>query len=425
MFNNDSTGIQRPVRVLFLAWGFSIHAKRRIQLFVDDPAFEVAVVSTYDYNFPGALNIQLSLPRKGPRTSPWGFLYEKLCSKIRNILGRFKTGIKLIKTSEKFREYLDEAIRFIRDLKILRHAVKDFKPDIVFLQTLLYPCYLSYFLPSSIPAIITFWNGDVIWWAKWTGIERLLKKQIVTYGVRRALAVTVNSESAFKACLGYGINENKINLIRYPGVDLERFKPNSREISRRNLGLDSKYVVLCPRGLGGYLNSDVIIAAVPDIVKSYPDTVFVFLSAVGAGEELNKHKQMAHELGIETKFLWVGHVSHDEMVDYYSAANVMVSVSSNDSLPNVMLESMACGLPVIMSDIPQIHEWVTDGHNGYLVPTRNPETLSDKIKRVFENPDGIIETFIQINRELVTREADMNKNCIKVKELVQELAKRR
>ncbi len=60
MKNDLNSSSQRPIRILFLAWGFSIHAKRRIQIFIDDPSFEVAVVSTHNYNFKNAKNILLT-----------------------------------------------------------------------------------------------------------------------------------------------------------------------------------------------------------------------------------------------------------------------------------------------------------------------------------------------------------------------------
>ena len=52
-----------------------------------------------------------------------------------------------------------------------------------------------------------------------------------------------------------------------------------------------------------------------------------------------------------------------------------------------MFEAMACGLPVIVSDIPANREWVIDGWNGLIVPVRNPEKLAEAILHLIENPD--------------------------------------
>lgn len=402
------------VRVLFLAWGFSIHAKRRIQLFVDDDNFSVAVVSNYNYNFDNARNFLLTGAVAGdPDLTSQQARSPEAKERI-NLNEKGKAALSRILPLR----ILVDLYRGMKDYRILKKAVSAFKPDVVFLQTLLYPCYLSYFLPREIPLMITFWNGDVIWWAKSNGIERLLKKQIVTYGVRRAKAITVNSQMAIDACLGYGVEKDKVNLIRYPGVDLEVFRPLLvKDEARNKIGIVSGKVVLCPRGLGDYLNSDIILEAVSEVVKVKPDTMFILMGAAMKGD-LKKYQRLVSDLGIGENVRWDGGATWEEMPIYYNAADVMISISSNDSLPNCMLESMACGTPVIMGDIPQIREWIVDGENGFLVPTREPVSLGKRIIDVFENRDGIIDNFVKKNVELVIREVDSKKNLIKVKDLV-------
>src|SRR4030042_4298500 len=78
----------RRTKVLFLAWGFSIHAYRRIQLFVDDPEFEVAVVSTHDYNFTNARNILLTDAKIKNETGNSGITQQgRIGRKIKIIIG--------------------------------------------------------------------------------------------------------------------------------------------------------------------------------------------------------------------------------------------------------------------------------------------------------------------------------------------------
>ena len=89
-------------------------------------------------------------------------------------------------------------------------------------------------------------------------------------------------------------------------------------------------------------------------------------------------------------------------------ADVMVSVSSNDSLPNCMLETMACGVPVMMSDIPQIHEWIVDGVNGYLCSPRDPDVLTEKIRNIFKNENNVVVTFVKQNLIRVSQDANFS-----------------
>jgi glycosyltransferase involved in cell wall biosynthesis len=436
-YSNQIT-LSKRTRILFLAWGYSIHGKRRIQIFVDDPRFEVMVVSTFNYKFGNAKNVLL-VSAGGKRTE--SIISESLKDQIgekpkgrdswkkmkREMLGFLKKLIRVLTASPSLEGVRNRILRgarsvlrfglMIQDLQLLKLAVRQFRPDAIFLQTLLYPSYLSYFLPRSIPIIVTFWNGDVIWWAKWNGIERLLKKWIVAYGVKRADLITVNSQKAFDACLGYGTNRKKIKIIRYPGVDLDLFRAMSVAEARQRIGIDWQKVVFCPRGIGGHLNSEVIVEAAPAVIKSYPQTLFIF-AGVTVEEDLIKHQKRVLRLGIDKNFLWKGMIPWEEMPIYYSCSDVMVSISSNDSLPNCMLEAMSCHVPVIMGDIPQIREWIQDGFNGFLVPPHDPDLLSDRILHVFGNIDSIIGRFIERNQEIVSQQVDSRKNKEVIKELV-------
>jgi glycosyltransferase involved in cell wall biosynthesis len=399
--------LEGKTTILFVAWGFSIHAKRRIQIFIDDPRFSVIVASTYNYNFDNAVNILLSASHTQSMN-----LQLTTEPEIQLLLEL----IESLKITDQA-QILYAADIAIGDFLLLQETVERFKPDVIFLQTLLYPCYLAFFLPHSIPLIITFWNGDVVWRAQWDGIDQLFKNLIVTYGIRRADGITVNSTTAFDGCIKYGAEKGKVQLIRYPGVDLERFHPQDKYLSRKNLGINTKYLVLCPRGLGGYLNSDVIIEAAGIVCEKYSDTTFLFISKVGA-EEWEKHYKRACELGIEQNVRHDGQISWESMPVYYSCSDVMVSISSNDSLPNCMLEAMACGIPIIMGDIPQIKEWITDSYNGFLVPPKDYQMLANKISDVFENGNNIINNFRDINIKLIDQKVNSKINIEIIKNFV-------
>jgi len=384
-----------PVRVLVLAWGFSIHAWRRVRIFTQDPDFSVTVVSSHDYGFDGATNVLLHDARNNTqgKTPP------------------NKAALALY-----------ELMKLARDAFLLRKAVRTFRPNVIFLQTLLYPCYLAFLMPKSIPIVITFWNGDVLFWSTRTGTERVFKKRIVLHGVKRAKALTVNSWAATDACLAYGVPESRIHLIRYPGVDREKFRPAEKPVARETLRIAARKVILCPRGLGGYLNSDVIVESAAGVVKRYPDALFLFVSGAGGGEFLKEHRDRVKQLGLELHFRWEGQVPWDLMPDYYQASDMMVSISSHDSLPNCMIEALACEIPVIMGDIPQIREWIFDGNNGFLVPPREAEKLSRKIVEVLELPADRISAVTKNGRDLVAREFDSSIHSEAIKRLVREVA---
>ncbi len=427
----DRQVVSRPTRALFLTWGYSIHAERRIRLFTDDCEFDVGVVSTYDYKFSKATNYLLTGAEEG-RDSVAGYegsnrrvtLANAACF-VRERIAKLKSGIRKVRCFRERRVAMAvwrlcrELIFAVRDFRILRSAIKEFVPDVIFLQTLMYPSYLAYFVSWRIPRIVTFWNGDVVWWAKWSGIERLLKKQIVAFGIRRATAITVNSTAAFNACLGYGIEKSKVHTIRYPGVDFKRFHPIGKAWARQSLGITARQVVFAPRGLAHYLNSDIIVDAASKVIAAYADTLFIFARASSGGELATR----AHERGIERNIRWEGVVPWEQMPLYYCASDVVVSISSNDSTPNCMFEAMACRVPLIMGDIPQIREWVKDEVNGFLVSVRDSDALADRILGVFVNAGSVVEQIVETNYSRVRCEMDSQRNGDLIRRLVHQVAR--
>jgi glycosyltransferase involved in cell wall biosynthesis len=383
--------IKNRVNVLFICWGFSIHAKRRIRIFCDDPRFKVSVASTFDYQFSPANNVKLPSD----------------CN-VRELPGYwniFKTWWIAFKA-----------------LVILFTTVARIKPEVIFLHTLMFPCYLAYFLPKRIPIIITFWNGDVIWWAKWNGIERALKKKIVITGVRRANAITVNSQMALDKCIEYGAPKERISLIRYPGVNMALFKPKVKAASRKILNTQYENILLWPRGLGGYLNSDILLDAAPIIIKEFPKTQFIILSKVGEST-IREFSDELKKRDIYNNFRFDSQVDHRLMPDYYNAADAMITISSNDSLPNVMLESLSCGTPVIAGDIEQLREWIVNKHTGFLVPPRDHKILAETILFIINNKNSkLVNAVIKNGLIRARKDADSRKNIPAIKQLVIDTA---
>ncbi len=430
---------EKRTKLLIVAWGPSIHAERRIKCFADDESFDVRVVSNYPFEIPNARLVNLRSSermhvgklRMACRLSSalthlfFNAYALRNAARILNVGHAMGSPIRSIKkifsSFGGVKGVLREVARMAYDLRAIERAVEDFTPDVILLQTMMYPCYLALLLETKAKLAVTFWNGDVLWWAKRTGLERLVKKRITEYGIGRMDAITVNSKAAYDACLSYGKPKDMIHLIRYPAVDMTFFSPMSKVESRRRLGITSSKVVLAPRGLGGYLNSETIVRSAAKVIERAPDTLFLFLASDHSVEELEKHKALSRMLGIEGKFRWSGHVNWEDMPVYYSCADVMVSISSNDSLPNCMLESMACGTPVIMGDIPQLREWIGDGKNGLFVPVYDEDAISSAILKVFENKDGFADQLVRNSIEHVKKEADSVVNVRRVRELMHKL----
>ncbi|MBU3584090.1 glycosyltransferase family 4 protein [Polynucleobacter sp. 15G-AUS-farblos] len=393
----------KPIRkkILFFAWGYSIHAFRRISIFAEDKNFDVAIISNYRYQIQ---NTQLFF-----LDSTYLLFVEKLIA-----LALF--GLVLVPLIF-FKIKPNEVLNSIYDLILARKYVNSYGADIIFLQTLIYPNYLALFLRKKIPLAITFWNGDVIWWAKWTGLERAFKKIIVKNGVKNASLITVNSSEAYGCCMAYGADEKKIELIRYPGVDREKFYPGNKSREAAQFYEDGGRVVFCPRGIGEYLNSENIIRSIPSVLKEFPKIKFIFLYGAESHRLWDEHLKLAESLGVGLNVVGMSKIEWTLMPNMYRDADVMVSISSNDSLPNCMMEAMACGVPIVMGGIPSIQEWVLDGVNGFCVDPKNSVQLAERIIQTLRG-QGVVSGFAKYNLSLVANKFDSADNIKKIKDAI-------
>ena len=148
------------------------------------------------------------------------------------------------------------------------------------------------------------------------------------------------------------------------GVDAELFRPAGPNL-RDSLGLTNRRVVLSVGRFVPIKNMALLIDALARMVPSDPD---LHLLLVGEGPELDALKQQAGRLNVTRAVTFAGYVPQHEMARYYRTADVFALASDFDNSPNVVLEAMACGLPVVATDVGGVAEYVAAGRGGDLVP---------------------------------------------------------
>jgi teichuronic acid biosynthesis glycosyltransferase TuaC len=167
--------------------------------------------------------------------------------------------------------------------------------------------------------------------------------------------------------------EQKVRVLRN-GVDLVRFCQVDRAKVRTQLGV-SRLTLLSVGLLIPRKGHDVIIRALAALPEAE-------LLVVGQGPELERLQALAQSLGVLERIRFCGAVEQDALRDYYNAADIMILASSREGWANVLLESMACGTPVIASDVWGTPEVVQSRAVGRLVPYGNPEALAVAVRQV-------------------------------------------
>lgn len=178
--------------------------------------------------------------------------------------------------------------------------------------------------------------------------------------------------------LRLGAKPEKVKVI-YNGVDLARFRAinGKRQEMRKKLGIPSNAaVVLTVRRLVYKNGIDTLLDCAKIAVNKNPNIVFL---VVGKGPDLESVRMQIAQLGIQDKFRLAGFVSDADLPSYYNVGDLFVLPSkSGEGLPLVALEAMACGLPVVATDVGGIKEILLHDY-GKLVPPNQPEQLADAV----------------------------------------------
>jgi glycosyltransferase involved in cell wall biosynthesis len=122
---------------------------------------------------------------------------------------------------------------------------------------------------------------------------------------------------------------------------------------------------------------------VPAVLKEIPETKFV---VAGKGSEEARLNYLAKSLGVLNSVRFIGHVPNEELPHYLNTMDVYVSTALSDAgIAASTAEAMACGLPVVVTDVADNRAWVQDGVNGFVVPVKDPKLLAERIVYLLRN----------------------------------------
>jgi glycosyltransferase involved in cell wall biosynthesis len=167
------------------------------------------------------------------------------------------------------------------------------------------------------------------------------------------------------------------------GVDSDRFRPDGLNL-RAERGLRGKRVALVASRLVPIKNVGLAIDAMTIAAASRPDLVLLIAGEGPLGPEL---KRRAGAAGISDRVLFLGHVPPEDMPGWYRSADFYVLSSDFDNSPNVLLEAMASGLPIVSTDVGGVREYLKDQVNGLVVPARDAPALARAMTTYADDPD--------------------------------------
>ncbi|MEM6579655.1 MAG: glycosyltransferase [Pseudomonadota bacterium] len=215
-----------------------------------------------------------------------------------------------------------------------------------------------------------------------------------------ATRVFTVSDSLRNLALELGVDPEKAQTISN-GVDSEKFYPLNRSAMRARFGLsDDARVLVTVGGLVERKGFHRVIELMPSLSKRFPDLYYLVVGgACAEGNWEARLKSQADALGLREKVLFLGPLPPEQLREPLSCADVFVLPSRNEGWANVLLEAMACGLPVVTTDVGGSAEVVSLKELGTVVPFGDTTLLEDAIAEALDRDWGhkIIEDYARKN----------------------------
>jgi len=286
-----------------------------------------------------------------------------------------------------------------------RRIVKEFRPDLI-LGFHAYPYGFANVLLArlfKIPVFVGCRGSDINYFAK-----TLLRRNIIRWTLKKANKVLSVSQSLKNRIMELGVADEQVAVIGN-GINDRLFYPQDKQAARRSVGLEGDHpVCVCVARLSHEKGVDVLIQAMAQV--QHPQVKLVL---VGSGADDASLKSLAGRLNLDDKIMFAGERPNQEVPAWLNAADLMILPSRNEGYPNVVAETLACGVPVVASSVGGVPEIITSDELGLLVEPDNPDRLAEAIDQALSmhwNPKNIANSLSrswdQVARDILSEAAD-------------------
>ena len=293
----------------------------------------------------------------------------------------------------------------------LQRILSDIRPQIVIAG----PVQSSAFLVALTgykPLVTMSWGSDVLIEAN----RSVWMRKITHYTLKRSAAVISDCRAVREKICGF-IPFKEDRIVTFPwGIDLDSFVPRVSRLSlRQELGWTHNPILISTRTWEPLYAIDVLVSAYAIVHQRQPKARLILL---GDGSQGPVIRALISQLNLNDYIYAPGRVSYELLPDYFCLADVYVSSALSDGTSISLLEAMACGLPVVVTNSDGNREWVKPGQNGWLVKPGDYAELANALDEALADPFRRAE-MKAANTSLAQNKADWKKNFPQLLQLLQ------
>jgi L-malate glycosyltransferase len=282
-------------------------------------------------------------------------------------------------------------LSYLKYVTILKRIIKHFNPDI------LHAHYAtSYGLVGALsgfhPFILSVWGADVYDFPARSKLHR----KVFQYNLKRADVILSTSHIMKEEVNKYTAKEVIVTPF---GVDIEKFSKKEfpgKDKSIIHIGtikpIEEKYGII------------YIIEAAKLVIDRNKDKKFKFY-LIGSGSDLGAYRKIIKEKDLDTSFEVTGRIPFAEISNYHNLLDIFLNVSIDDSesFGVATVEAMACGKPVIVTDVGGLMEVVDHGKFGIVIPKKDSAAMADAIDKLVNNPEEASALGLKARKNVLDR----------------------
>ncbi len=311
---------------------------------------------------------------------------------------------------------------FIISLDFIYELLK-LKPDVIVV-----PGWAD--MPSYISTIYCLFTGcKLILRSESTKYEKSFRRTlfapITKFVIRTASSFIASGTQARKYLISLGATPKKI-FVGYSPIDVEYFQKRAflslskRNAIRRKMGVPKTAKIIL------FVGQLIVRKGIYDLIDSFASIATsepnAFLVFIGYGPELGNLKDLVSKLNIQNRVIFINFVPNEELPRYYTASDIFVLPSYEETWGIVVNEAMACGLPVVVNEhVGSSHDLVRDGISGIVFKSGKTEELTRGLRILLDN--GVLRQKFSKNAKQIIRSFDLeNLKAAMIKAIVYVLS---